>query len=421
MEPTSLATARPAMVEPIRPRDFNPQQLALIRKTLAADCTQEEFDLFVEIARRVGADPFRKQIYAIVYNKHDKERRKMSIIMAIDHFRASAARNRDYRPDDAEPAYEIDESVKGTDNPVGLVKAIARAYKYGPDGQWHPVIGVVYWNEFAVIEERPSGGYRYEETGETYADSGKPKKKRVPVGEMIRTAIGNWGDMPRLMLAKCAEAQALRKGWPEDLSGVYTPEEMERSTMRDITPSDAVAQYERDERLRITHSSNTIPAIWERGGVIEYVDAGKFADRCMAHISAATDFSDLEAWRETNTMALREFWALAKGDALAVKKALDEKLASLKRPEAKPSADPVEQPKAATKPAPAPAEAEEPPSLSGKNPDWPAWTQWAKARIKKMPREEVQAFLTRYSVPLEFIRNNRIGDWDELQAEMAAK
>src|SRR5215831_13821194 len=69
-------------VEPLRPRDYSPQQLDLIRRTVAKDCDRDEFDLFMEVCRRVGLDPFRKQIYAVVYNKDKPDKRKMSIVTA---------------------------------------------------------------------------------------------------------------------------------------------------------------------------------------------------------------------------------------------------------------------------------------------------------------------------------------------------
>ena len=304
-----------ATVTPLRARDYNPSQLALIQRTIAADCNKDEFDLFVEVSRRIGLDPFRRQIYAVVYNKDRPDKRKMSIITGIDGFRAVAGRNRDYRPDDAEPDFKYDPDVKGPNNPLGLVRALVRCFKLSPNGEWHPVVGIAYWDEFAPLKEV----WEYDET----------QKKRVPSGKIELDPKSKWATMPRIMLAKCAEAQALRKGWPEDLSGVYAPEEMARAEVVDITASEAVERFEKDERRKLVGSSGSIAFMWEAGAPLEAVPVGQLADRCLAFIAKATSPTQLEAWRDTNRIGLQSFWAESKGDAHAVKKALEDRIAAL--------------------------------------------------------------------------------------------
>ena len=131
-------------------RDWSAAQFALIRRTVAADCNDSEFDLFCHAARHLGLDPLRRQIYAFVHSKNDPKKRKLSIVVGIDGLRTIAARTGDYRPDESPPTYQMDESVKGQNNPMGLVKCSTRIFKHS-HGEWFPVAGEAYWEEFAPL------------------------------------------------------------------------------------------------------------------------------------------------------------------------------------------------------------------------------------------------------------------------------
>jgi phage recombination protein Bet len=311
-------------------RDYDPKQLALIRRTVAADTTPDEFDMFIQIAQRSGLDPFRRQLYCVVYNKDNKDKRKVSFITGIDGFRAVAQRNGDYRPDDDEPQFTIDKDLMGPSNPRGLVKAVVKAFKRDRDGQWFPVIGVAYWSEFAPMKTDAEGGFDWVDTGEVWPDSGKPKKKKVPRGEVIEVPSGKWADMPFVMLAKCAEAQALRKGWPDDLSAIYSPEEMERP-MIDITPSEAVAQHAQDERIKRIGAANAVPILWKMGEAIEQVPVGELHDRIEKFARESDMPAELEHWRDTNKVGLNQFWSYAMNDALDAKRIIEERIEALKK------------------------------------------------------------------------------------------
>lgn len=304
-------------------RSYSASQLALIRRTVAKDCSQEEFDLFIEICKQQELDPFKKQIYAQVYNKDKKDKRQIVIVTSIDGYRSKAQRCADYRPAEEETKFEIDPAVKNPNsNPLGLVRAVVRVFKFGPDKQWYPVVGEARWDEFAPLEQ----GFDEVDKGETWPD-GNPKKTRVPNGKAT-LKTGAWKTMPHVMLSKCAEAQALRRGWPDVMSGLYVQEEMARVEL-DMTATEVVEQYDKEERLRRTASKDMVPAIFEMTDGLQLIPVGKFADRVLEHIARIESVEIYDMWKEQNVRGLQSFWAYNPNDAFSLKKAMEDRRSKL--------------------------------------------------------------------------------------------
>lgn len=292
-------------------------QLALIRRTVASDCNNDEFDLFVTVARNAGLDPFRKQISALVFNKDKPDKRRMAIVTTIDGLRVIAARSRRYRPDEDEPQFEIDPAVKGPTNPVGLVKAVVRIH-IGDDqreGGWKPVTGVAYWDEFAPLKD---------EWAEN-PDTGR----RGPTGKRTLDTGGNWGRMPRVMLAKCAEAQALRKAFPEDLSSLYERAELDQAQIIDVTPSEIVGEFETEGRLQRIGAAGGITFQLFPNAPLETVPLGKVGDRVLEAVESFSTFDQIRWFESANLQPMREFWARSPGDGLELKKKVEAKRAEL--------------------------------------------------------------------------------------------
>lgn len=175
---------------------FAPAQIQLIKDTICKGATDDELNLFIQVCNRTQLDPFSRQIYAMKTNG------KMSFQVSIDGFRLTAQRS---------GAYE------GQTAPQWC----------GSDGVWKDV-----WLAGGPPMAAKIGVYR--------SNFREPVWAVARLDSYRQESSHTWKKMPDVMLAKCAEALALRKAFPAELSGLYTQDEMDQSESepREIRPTE---------------------------------------------------------------------------------------------------------------------------------------------------------------------------------------
>ncbi len=288
---------------------YTAKQLDVIKRTIADGLTPAEFDMFVEQAKRCQLDPFRRQIMPIVFNASKPEYRKIAIVTGIDGYRTMAERAGNYRPDEKEPIFEVDEELVSDTNPKGIVSVSVSPFKWMRDG-WYPVIAKVYWEEYVPLSPKKEK--------KTIAG----KEKWVPNGEYYPLDKGsNWWKMPHVMLAKCGEAAALRKGWPDTFAGLYSEDEMARERHLDLTASEAVDAHAADERARKAGGRDATVIDWLDGKALDRVPDGEICDRVIDWAkSKDTTSGDIRVFNDRNSAALRDVWVRLGNDALHLKR-----------------------------------------------------------------------------------------------------
>jgi phage recombination protein Bet len=174
---------------------WTPEQTQLISTTIAPGCSNDELRLFAYACQRTGLDPFSRQIYAI------KRGGKLTIQVSIDGLRSIAERTG-----------QLDGSM---------------SYWCGDDGVWTDV-----W-----LSSKPPAAAKtvIHRKGCAHSFSATARFADFNAGQ------GLWSKMPSVMIAKCSEAQALRRAFPADLSGVYSTDEMDQAvepvTVTSIAPA----------------------------------------------------------------------------------------------------------------------------------------------------------------------------------------
>lgn len=183
---------------------FTPDEIKILKDVIMPGATDSELSLFSKVCAQTGLSPFARQIFPVsrmVWNAERQENEKRwTFQTSVDGFRLVAQRSKEYEGQTVVQWCGEDGAWKDH----WLVNDFPKAARVGVYRKnfREPLYAIAVWESYV----------------QKYVDK---KTKQEVVGNM-------WRKMPELMLAKCAECLALRKAFPQELSGVYSQEEMDQ-------------------------------------------------------------------------------------------------------------------------------------------------------------------------------------------------
>jgi phage recombination protein Bet len=187
-------------------------RVQLVKDQICKGASDNELMLFINNCNRTGLDPFARQCWAVRRWDSKLQREVFTFQTGVDGFRVIANRSQKY---------------SGQVGPFWC----------GEDGNW---VDVWLSDKFPVASKVGVLRSDFKEPLWAVSKFSSYAAKSNKTGELTQF----WKQMPDLMIAKVAECLALRKAFPQDLSGIYSKEEMEQETntspekTKDVTPEE---------------------------------------------------------------------------------------------------------------------------------------------------------------------------------------
>lgn len=224
---------------------FTDNQIAALQQMGVQDASQGDLAVFFHEVQRTGLDPFARQIYMIGRRtKVDGQWvTKYTIQTGIDGFRLIARR-------------AADRSHEAFGEPVTAWCGADAVWREAWLDSRHPPLAA------KVVVQRGQGTFTGVATLEEYQGTRKVKDQD---GSWHTEPTSIWKSKPAIMLAKCAEALALRKAFPQDLSGLYGDDEIQGSDPKEDQqqadqPVQAVVMASKEQQEQVA-------ALMRQGGV----------------------------------------------------------------------------------------------------------------------------------------------------------
>lgn len=159
--------------------------LDVVRRTIFPTANDDELALFVHKCIAAGCHPLDGMIHPSKFKDKNTGQYRVVFISSIDYFRSSAEDTGMYDGQD-EPEFEWDND----ENDKHPISCKISVWKKGIS---RPFVGIADWDEFYPA---------------------------------IKNKQFMYDKMPKVMISKCAEAQAFRKAFPKSLNKLYVEEEM---------------------------------------------------------------------------------------------------------------------------------------------------------------------------------------------------